>query len=343
MNTDSGLPTRPSASQPATPARPGRKPWRWFVLAGVLAIIAWYYFLGRVHEKPAPAAPRVAIPPPAPVPAPVPPAPTPVAAKPHQGLRPPQPMRLKENVLVQQPWNSGPASFSLAKPPPGQDGAISGPRSVAFLNGIAYVLDNVGHRLLGYDKDGRQVAAIALPNQFGNDLIVEANGAGLLVVDYRNNTVYRVVDNQLSIVPHAKVAGTFPLGTKFAYDATTGRVTAEDIDGLADIRDGKLVLGNGLHLSVEVALEKPVACVEEATIDGQGNLWVLYTLEGDFRTRRLARIDPVSGTIGVAQIDVWFAFDANRRMTATKNGVVILAGDPKEARLLTFDYAGMKP
>jgi hypothetical protein len=83
-----------------------------------------------------------------------------------------------------------------------------------------------------------------------------------------------------------------------------------------------------------------VGYIDEEMVDENGIVWILYTLKGDYRIRRLARIDTVGEQAETAQINVWFPFYATRRMTLTDNGVALVAGDLRHGRIVAFDYAG---
>lgn len=74
--------------------------------------------------------------------------------------------------------------------------------------------------------------------------------------------------------------------------------------------------------------------------DPNGVIWVLFTLEGDYQTHRLARVDLAQNTAGVAQVDVLFSFDGTRRMAPTESGVVFFSSDENEGHVVTFNYGG---
>jgi hypothetical protein len=119
---------------------------------------------------------------------------------------------------------------------------------------------------------------------------------------------------------------------------------SNDSEILAEVQDGKILVKHPRQQSVFVlSFESPVLCLEESVENSDGILWLLFTLEGDYRIRRLCRIDPERQTAQTAQIDVWFSFEATRRMDAADQGVVLLAGDDREARMILFDYQGELP
>jgi hypothetical protein len=95
---------------------------------------------------------------------------------------------------------------------------------------------------------------------------------------------------------------------------------------------------NGQSLSV--AFDRRVESVDEMTMDRQGRVWVLFTLEWDYRVRRLAVVDPVRRTAGVELLDIHFPFENIRRMAPIGNGVVILSGDDDKGRLRSYEYSG---
>lgn len=252
----------------------------------------------------------------------------------------PQSMRLDQKVLLKKKWNDGPDAFGLDKPP-GGEGARIGPAAVAFLNGNIYLLDNPNKRVLGFDQAGNRISSAPLTNTVASDLSVDASGTSLVLVDHMNNTVYRVDGNETTLLATASIKDDYPLGTRFSYDPASDSLSASmGTEDQAAIDGNNVVLKLSKDNQLGIAFDKPVACVEEVMTDAKGIVWVLFTLEGDYRMRRVARVDPVNGSAGVAEVDVWFDFDATRHMAATQNGVVIFAGDREEGRLVSFDYQG---
>ncbi len=253
-----------------------------------------------------------------------------------------QPMRLTRKVLVSKKWNNGPDSFGLDTPPPGKEGATIGPAAVTYFQGKLYVLDNPNKRILAYDEAGNLLSSINLPNNVATDLSVDASGTALILIDHMHDKVYRVDGNQLTLLSSVPLKENFPLGTKFSYDPASDTLSTQEVhqDGLADIDGNNLILNlkNGEKLGIP--FDKPVACVEEIVTDSNGIMWVLYTLEGDYQMRRIARVDPARGTVGTTTVDVYFSFDATRHMAATGNGIVLFGGDNNEGRLISFNYAG---
>jgi hypothetical protein len=254
----------------------------------------------------------------------------------------PQPMRLVKRVLVEKKWNDGPDAFGLDKPPAGKDGAVIGPAAVAFARGNIYLLDNVNRRLLGFDQSGQPISSVAIPSNVATDLTVDASGNSLVLIDHMNDSLYKMDGNEAVLLGRVPLKQDFPLGTKFDYDAVSNTLHAQDLeqDGLVRIDGSNLILGGKGLENVTIPFDKPVACVEEMITDPNGIVWVLYTLEGDFRMRRIARVDRAQGSVGVAEVDAWFAFDSTRHMATTPQGVVLFAGDEKAGRLVAFDYAG---
>ncbi len=254
----------------------------------------------------------------------------------------PEPMRLLKKVLAGTKWNSGPNAFGLDKPPVGQEGATVGPAAVAYAQDRIHVLDNVNKRILRFDLNGNPLSSVVLATGIATDLAIDATGSSLLVIDHLNDRIYKVEGDEATFLAQVSMKKDFPLGTKFSYDAEAHTLLPQNLeqDGLARIDGNNIVLGLSNNEKLAIAFDKPVACVEEMLTDGRGIVWVLYTLEGDYRMRRVARVDRAQGTVGVAEIDVWFPFDATRHMAATQNGVVLFAGDQQEGRLVSFDYKG---
>ena len=252
------------------------------------------------------------------------------------------PMRLTKKVLVSKKWNSGPDAFGLDKPPAGKEGATVGPAAVTYFDGKLYVLDNPNKRILAYDPAGNLLSSIDLPNNVATDLSVDASGSSLILIDHMNDSVYKINGNELVLLSSLPLKENFPLGTKFSYDPASDTLSTEEVhqDGLADIEGSNLILNQKDGTRLSIPFDKPVACVEEIVTDRNGITWVLYTLEGDYQMRRIARVDRAHGTVGTAEVDVYFAFDATRHMAATGNGIVLFGGDNREGRLIAFNYAG---
>ncbi len=252
------------------------------------------------------------------------------------------PMRLTKKVLVSKKWNSGSDSFGLDKPPAGKEGATIGPAAVTYFDGKLYVLDNPNKRIVAYDTAGNLLSSIALPNNVATDLSVDASGTSLILIDHMHDKVYRVDGSELTLLSSLPLKENFPLGTKFSYDPVSNTLSTQEVhqDGLADIDGNNLVLNQRDGSKLAIPFDKPVACVEEIVTDASGITWVLYTLEGDYQMRRIARVDRAHGTVGTAEVDVYFAFDATRHMAATGTGVVLFGGDNHEGRLIAFNYVG---
>lgn len=279
----------------------------------------------------------------------------------------PKPMRLTRKVLVSKKWNSADDAFGRNEPPPGEEGGAFGPSSIACAKDAIYVLDTVHNRVLGYDKDGHAISLANLPTSgLVSDLVVDPSDSSLLVVDHFHDNIYKVKGNEATLLKSVPMKEDITYGSRFSYDASSATLLAYDFDKGGDVavlQNGQTVdvaqrkvqalsfvtsdsEGNNLILNLKsrpnltISFDKPVQGVEEVVTDGRGMIWVLYTLEGDYRMRRLARVDPVRRTTEVAEVDVWFPYDGTRRMTATANGVALIGGDYQEGRLLSFDYVG---
>ncbi len=254
-----------------------------------------------------------------------------------------EPMRLSKRILVSERWNNGEKAFGLDRPPPGKEGAWIGPAAVAYFRGNTYILDTANKRVLGYDKDGAVISSVSLPSNVASDLSVDASGSALIVVDHFNNKVYKIENKQATEIGMVSMkVDDIPLGTKFNFDPASNTLSPQNLeaDGLVKIEDNNLTLGLGGDKKFTIPFDRPLAGVEEMITDSKGIIWVLYSLEGDYQMRRIARVDPARNTVGLAEIDCWFAFDATRHMAVTGNGVVVFAGDREEGRLVSFDYDG---
>lgn len=248
----------------------------------------------------------------------------------------PTPMRLTTKVLVDKKWNDGSEAFSREL---GNQAATIGPHAVVYANGNSYVLDTIARRIVGYDKDGKQISSVSLPMELASDLIPSPTDSSLILIDHRHESIYKVDGNEVTQLGYVREMKEYPLHTKFGYDPTQNRLFEENYSGTVDNVDGKLVLDQKSDKPWMIGFDQPVFCVQEIINDGQ-HLWVLYTLEEDFRVRRLARVDMAKRTFETAKVDVWFDFDGTRRMSATENGVVVIAGDQENGRLISFNYAG---
>ena len=282
----------------------------------------------------------------------------------------PKPMKITTKVLLSKEWNSAADALSRDEPPEGMEGSSQGPHSVAYVNDTVYVLDSVKNRLLGYDKEGRLVSTVALPNtRLPADLVVNPSDSSLFVIDQYEQNIYKVKDGQATLIQSIPLKD-FSLGEKFGYDAVSGTLYINSPERHGDVAlmvNGQVVDLNSrtvqqlspvtgdfegndnynilLNLKggqdVRIRFGTPVQCVEEVTMDRNGIVWFLYTLEGDYRMYRLARVDLTQGTVGTADIDnLWYAHDGVRRMTVTENGVVVVAGDNQTGSVLSFEYAG---
>lgn len=250
-------------------------------------------------------------------------------------------MQLKARTLVEKAWNSGPDALGLFIPK--GEGPASGPSGVLYHRGRLHVIDGVNKRMLVYDMEGNCVDAITLPSPTASDLMIDASDDSLMMIDHIADNIYKIKDGQVTLLGTASVKKDFPFRTKFEYDAKTKEVVESSASHIADVANGNLVIKRPGSEPITVQFDHPAAFVQEVATDGRGNLWVMYTQEGDYRIRRLARLDASGRVVGTTKIDVWFAYDATRHMTATDNGVAIVAGDNKSGRLLTFDFAGHGP
>ncbi|MHC5082905.1 MAG: NHL repeat-containing protein [Planctomycetota bacterium] len=277
----------------------------------------------------------------------------------------PSPMNLKQKVLVKQKWNKDDGLALTVN----QEGPVTGPAAITCDDDNIHVLDNGKKRIVSFDHQGKRRATkpVSVPSTLSSDLLIDPTDQSFIVVSQLDNKVHHIRRNgklkqTRSIEQLRKM--TYP--SKFSFSAADDSLLAQDLrqqNGLVGVmrknrsidpsarqvekdptviyeaQGNKLILGFNSNPKVfAVTFDKPVVCIEEAVMDADGIVWVLYTLEGDWRMRRLARLDTHQDLVQTAETDIWFAFGATRRMALTKNGVVLLAGDLDEARIVKFDY-----
>jgi len=275
----------------------------------------------------------------------------------------PRPLTLRQNVPVQSEWNSDDAAFGLLQP---ADGPPLGPAAIATDNGILYVLDSVKSRVLGFTKDGDLATTIAVPTSHASDLVIDPTDGSVIVISQLEDKVYEFQGGQLKNSRSVSMRDNFEYPAKFSFDcrlrelyapdqnqrerlacvsnpASSGGVTepAKPQPVVADVQGQNLLLKTDSSPDIFVVpFDRPVGYIDETVTDGNGIVWVLYTLEGDYRSRRLARIDTLNARAETTAIDFWFSFDATRRMTVTDTGAALMTGDASHGRIVTFDYTG---
>jgi hypothetical protein len=284
-------------------------------------------------------------------------------------------MQLVQSVLLERAWNSTPDGLGRLIPR-ARDGSIGegvvlGPTAVAYANDLVYVFDNAERgrkRLVAYDASGRMISSVPLPGgESWGDLVVNPADSSVFVIDHLVDKIYEVQGDIVTELGPICLRD-FPVGLKFGYDEDSGTLYVHDYErgdvplitageplDLEDriVRNLEPVTGDleeqdrhnvllklrdGQEL--RIGFDAPVQCVEETIMDRHGIVWVLYTLEGDFQMRRLARVDPLRHTVGVTSLDVYFPYESTRNMVASGNGVVIVAGNEETARVLSFEYSG---
>lgn len=275
----------------------------------------------------------------------------------------PKPLALQQTVLVQKEWSNDDAALGLLKP---TDGPPLGPAAIACRNNIIYVLDSVKSRVLGFTKNGDTCTTIPVPTSNASDLVVDPADDSVIVVSQLEDKVYEFQNGQLNKTRSVSMRKNFEYPAKFSYDrhskklyarnqnrpeklaaapdqASTGDLTEQPKTEqvMTDVQGQDLILktDNSSDIFV-IPFDQRLGYIDETVTDGNGIVWVLYTLQGDYRTRRLARIDTLNAQAETAQINVWFSFDATRRMTLTDTGVALMTGDASHGRIVTFDYAG---
>lgn len=275
----------------------------------------------------------------------------------------PQPLPLQQTVLVQKEWNSDDAALGLLK---STDGPPLGPAAIACQNGKIYVLDSVKSRVLGFTMDGDTCATIPVPTSNASDLIIDPADDSVIVVSQLEDKVYEFQNGRLNKARSVSMRKNFEYPAKFSYDhrskklyarhqnhrerlaaapnqASTGDLTEPEKNQqvMTDVQGQELILKTDNSPDIfAITFDRPVGYIDETETDGNGIVWVLYTLAGDYRTRRLARIDTLNAKAETTQINVWFSFDATRRMTLTDTGVALMTGDASHGRIVKFDYAG---
>ncbi len=279
----------------------------------------------------------------------------------------PKPMELKQKVLVTRKWNNGADSFGLDKPADGQEGDAIAPASVLCVKDAIYVLDNVHNRVMSYDKEGNLVSTAQLPSGgLAVDLVFNPADSSLFVIDQYQDKIHIVKGNEVTTLNSVPLRESLVVGARFGYDAATGTLWAQDMENGGEVpvlRNGEVVkpddrdrqmfssaaaVSQGQSILVtlksgevlNIPFDTRVACVEQTETDVNGVIWVMFTLEGDYHMRRVARIDPVQNTANVAALDVWFAYDGIRHMSSRENGLVFFVGAEQEGRVVSYDYAG---
>ena len=279
----------------------------------------------------------------------------------------PKPMELKQKVLVSKKWNSGADSFGLNKPEGGQEGDAIGPASVLCVKDTIYVLDNVHNRIIAYDKEGNVLSTAQLPSGgLAVDLVFNPTDSSLFVIDQYQDKIHLVKGNEVTTLDAVPLRESLVVGARFGYDAATGTLWAQDMENGGEVpvlRNGEIVKpddrsqqmfsgatavsqGQSILLTLKggevlnIPFDTRVACVEQTETDAKGIVWVMFTLDGDYHMRRVARIDPVQNTANVAALDIWFAFDGIRHMSSKDNGLVFFVGAEQEGRVVSYDYAG---
>lgn len=277
----------------------------------------------------------------------------------------PKQMTLRQATLAETVWNSSARAFGLLKP---ENGPPIGPASIAFHKGRVYLLDSVNERILSFSKAGKSRTEVPIATSFASDLVVDPTNDSLLVISQLEDKIYRIRKGKVAKTVPVKLKRSFEYPAQFVFDRdtqslhtqqqnrrgkrasvmnkntsvqTADQPTEQNLPVLTDVRDHQLqVKADGNPQIFAVEFQQPVGFIDEAVVDDNGIVWVLFTLQGDYRVRRLARIDTVNAQAQTALIDVWFSFDATRRMAVTDSGVVLMTGDETQGRMVTFDYAG---
>lgn len=281
----------------------------------------------------------------------------------------PKAMAVQVKILARHKWNENPDAFSLLE---GPDGTVIGPAAIVCRKNQVHVLDTVKSRILTYDLQGRRQKQILLPTSSASDLVIDPNDNSFLVISQSEDQVLRLRPGRPIRTQPLNVRRQLAYPAQFRYDPSSETLMAKDgarqnrwagvlrrnqnifrqpgdisptlSDVLVETAEGGILVKSPRHKSIySVSFEQPVRCIEETLEDKNGVIWLLFTLEGDYRTRRLCRIDPEKQIAQTAMIDVWFSFEAARRMDLTDQGVVLLAGDNQEGRIILIEYQGELP
>jgi hypothetical protein len=286
-----------------------------------------------------------------------------------------KPMHLTKKVLLEKHWNSEPAALGRFVPrnkDGTNEGAVLGPTSVACIGDSIYVFDNNDpskRRLAVYDKNGGMISSVSLPGGLSwADLVVDSSDSSLFVIDHALSKIYKVRDGEVTETSQVSLRD-FSLGMRFGYDESSGTLYVRDREQNRDIpilvngepvdsskrnvqtlspvwgdfdpeNNYNLLLNFKDGQNLKVAFDARVESVDEMTMDRQGRVWVIFTLEGDYRVRRLALVDPVGKTAGVELLDIQFPYENIRRMTPSGNGIVIVSGDDEKGLLRSYEYSG---
>ncbi len=282
----------------------------------------------------------------------------------------PKPMEMNKKMFFRKKWNSAEDALTRMEPPNQQEGGTMGPHSVAYADGITYVLDSVANYLKGYDKNGKMVSSLHLPNtRLPADLVVDPTDSSLFVIDQYEQKIYKAKGDKLTLLGDVPLR-EFSLGEKFGYDAPSGTLYISSPERAGDVAvmiNGQVVDSNQRKIEqfspaagdfqegnrnnlllnlrggqqLTVTFETPILAVQEVATDRKGIVWVLYALQGDYRTFHVARVDPVKQTVGTFTMDYFYwAYDSVRHMATTDNGVVLLGGDKEEGRMFSLEYTG---
>jgi hypothetical protein len=287
----------------------------------------------------------------------------------------PKPIHLTKKVLLERKWNSAPDAFGRFVPTNKdgtKEGAVLGPTSVACIGDSIYVFDNNDsgkRRLAVYDANGRMISSVSLPGGLSwADLVVDSSDSSLFVIDHALNKIYKVRSGEISESGQVSLRD-FSLGMRFGFDESSSTLYVRDREQNADIpilingqpvdsrkqnaqalspvwgdfdpeNNYNLLLNFKDGSNLRVAFDTRVESVDEMTMDRQGRVWVIFTLEGDYRVRRLALVDPVQKTAGVELLDLQFPYENIRRMTQSGNGIVIVSGDDEKGLLRSYEYSG---
>jgi hypothetical protein len=287
----------------------------------------------------------------------------------------PKAIHLTKKVLLEKPWNSAPEALGrfVPKSEDGtKEGLILGPTSVACIGDSIYVFDNNDpgrRRLAVYDANGRMRSSISLPGGLSwADLVVDSSDSSLFVIDHALNQIYKVRNGELNQTGPVSLKD-FSLGMRFGYDKGSGTLYVRDRERNEDVpilinnqpvnssvqnaqtfspvwgdfypeNNSNLLLNFRDGSNLRVAFERRVESVDEMTMDQRGRVWVIFTLEGDYRVRRLAVVDPVRKAAGVELLDIQFPYENIRRMAPGRDGIVIVSGDDEKGLLRSYDYSG---
>lgn len=260
-----------------------------------------------------------------------------------------QPAGVSRKVIVSRPWGTGVGTFGFSAE---AEGASTIPAAIALNSVGVNVLDTANKRVLTFDKAGKLLKKVDVPTATACDVV--ADGAGLVVIDQLNSTVYKVLGNRVSA--QAVDLKGLAFGTKFAIDPSSktllgrdaaqgalvslanGSKTAASV--VVEVKANTVLVGVGADV-VAIDLGAKVLDAAEVVTDGKGIVWMLVgVVDGDGVAFKLVSLDPVKKAAKAASIQTYIPGDCTRRMVGADSGVLLFEGDSEAGRIVSFEPAG---